>query len=351
MLSNVFPLCADRITSLAFVGALSVLGAATVLQLEGTPRDLSAVTGAAQTAIEQAYAADNWLTEQSIPMIGALRYAVFGQGADGVHVGQEGWLFSTEELRAERDAQMHMHRNLERIVQITKDLQKQDITVLPVLIPDKAHIYAEQLGFGGKDVSAKRHDMALETLQTAGLAPLDGALALMSAKLDGQVFMQDDTHWSPLGAERVAQAVAVALARQDMHLPAAQVTTSKSAARDFDGDLLRFVPTGGLRPWVGPRQAQITPFVTQLEAQGGLFGDAKPEAALVGTSFSARADFNFVGFVQQALSADVINYAQEGRGPFAPMADFLAAEDLSESQFKLVLWEIPTRYLSKETDQ
>jgi alginate O-acetyltransferase complex protein AlgJ len=70
--------------------------------------------------------------------------------------------------------------------------------------------------------------------------------------------------------------------------------------------------------------------------------------ALVGTSFSAKSDWNFLGFLQNALAAEVLNFSAEGQGPFAPMQTFLASDTFKNTPPKLVIWEIPVRYTSMD---
>jgi alginate O-acetyltransferase complex protein AlgJ len=70
-----------------------------------------------------------------------------------------------------------------------------------------------------------------------------------------------------------------------------------------------------------------------------------PRLALVGTSYSAQPSWNFHGALQEALGEDVGNYAKEGLGPFAPMFEYLRSKDFAQAPPRLVLWEIPERYL------
>jgi len=142
-------------------------------------------------------------------------------------------------------------------------------------------------------------------------------------------------------AEAVAQVVA-----QDLD-PDARFETLRLGPRDFEGDLVAFADTGFWRPWVGPVFEQIETFETRSLDAGdlGLFDEVDTPVALVGTSFSAREDFHFVGFLKSALGADVVSFAMEGHGPFVPMGRFLNGDALASAPPKLVIWEIPERYL------
>ena len=70
--------------------------------------------------------------------------------------------------------------------------------------------------------------------------------------------------------------------------------------------------------------------------------------ALVGTSYSAGEAWDFAGALREALGADVLQAAQEGEGPFEPMSDYLEDDAFLQTPPRLVVWEIPERYLPVE---
>ena len=67
--------------------------------------------------------------------------------------------------------------------------------------------------------------------------------------------------------------------------------------------------------------------------------------ALVGTSYSADERWNFAGALRQALGSDLVNFAEDGRGPLLPMLKFLQSDDFKNAPPRLVIWEFPERYL------
>ncbi len=97
----------------------------------------------------------------------------------------------------------------------------------------------------------------------------------------------------------------------------------------------------------GPRHDLMAKVTAESvgEAGDGLFGDAAIPVVLVGTSYSANAAFGFEAHLKVALQRDVLNLAEEGKGPFAPMKAFLDGDVLKNSPPKLVIWEMPIRYL------
>lgn len=105
--------------------------------------------------------------------------------------------------------------------------------------------------------------------------------------------------------------------------------------------------TGAFHALIGPAAEVIeVPTTVALDAGQGLFGDVATDIVLIGTSFSARTEFNFAGFLQQATGMTVVNLAVEGQGPFAPMQAALDAGTITDLSPSIVIWEIPERYIS-----
>jgi alginate O-acetyltransferase complex protein AlgJ len=76
----------------------------------------------------------------------------------------------------------------------------------------------------------------------------------------------------------------------------------------------------------------------------GLFGDAGVPVVLVGTSFSLRGNFN--GALQQAMQCRVLDSAQDGGGLLQSPTAYLTDEAFKQSKPKLLIWEIPERFLT-----
>ncbi|MFW9338755.1 alginate biosynthesis protein AlgX, partial [Glaesserella parasuis] len=83
---------------------------------------------------------------------------------------------------------------------------------------------------------------------------------------------------------------------------------------------------------------------------GDLFGDSgNPEITLVGTSHSGK-NYNFGGFLQEYLSADVLNVAFPGGGLEGSMLQYLGSEDFQKRPPKILIWEFSPLYrLDQET--
>lgn len=269
----------------------------------------------------------------------AARWVLWGEAAAGAVVGRDGWLFTAEEFTDPS----HTRALQTELARAHETLSARGITLLPVIVPDKARMMVDRLPRARSNGFAQRYDRALRVIRDGAYPVVD----LRPALSRQGSYMRTDTHWSPEGAKRSAEAIAAALA--GIALPQSVVHTEVLGSAAFQGDLLAFVPTGALQPLVGPKTESIATFRTDLSGASALFGNAHTPVALIGTSFSAKPAFHFEGFLKQALQSDVLNLSTVGQGPFVPMDRFLKGVDTLSSPPSLVTWEIPERYLTSRS--
>ncbi|MGB0411019.1 MAG: alginate O-acetyltransferase AlgX-related protein [Pikeienuella sp.] len=332
--------------ALTYVGVIATVGLISHTRVDTLPVDASVISGSLQASYEDAFKAANPLQDFAISLSAATKLGLFNQASDGALFGKDGWMFTAEELETSPDFAANMQAAAEQVGDVQTELEKRGVQLLVVAVPDKAEIYQEKLGFDRPSQVQARYAAFLRLLEDNKVDHVNALAALEAAKPVGPVFMRDDTHWSPLGAESVATVIGRHLFRAD--IVRADVSTVPLNTEIFDGDLLAYAPTGVLRQVVGPAQDHLSRFETTVDAPMGLFGEAPVDVALIGTSFSAKREWHFEGFLKQALQADVLNFSQEGQGPFAPMKAFLEGDLLQTNPPKIVIWEIPVRYVSKE---
>lgn len=274
--------------------------------------------------------------ETSASLWAATRWLLFNETANGAVASQDGWLFTAEEF-TEPATEIDFDSELRRVAETLAAYQ---IGLVPIIIPDKARMYSDRLARPRSGGFQNRYDRALATIGEAGLLTID--LRPVLSREDS--FMRTDTHWSPEGAKSVAKAIASSLI--SFQFDRVQVSTNKIGERPFEGDLLAFVATGPFRGILGPTPETISIYETVIESRLGLFDDASLPVALVGTSYSAKPDFHFEGFLKDALRTDLLNASAVGRGPFLPMEEFLNEISQLSTLPTSVIWEIPERYIS-----
>jgi alginate O-acetyltransferase complex protein AlgJ len=282
---------------------------------------------------------------------GNARYILFGTGRRGVVVGKENWLFTNEEFRKVSTADID--GAVAKIADVKKLLGEKGVALLVVPLPGKADIYSEYLP--ANLLSNDIHDTYTQftaSLAGAGVASVDARKSLLAHKADG-VFLKTDTHWSPVGAKLVAQAVAVAVTTLNLQLQPAKITAVEDAPTVVWGDLTKFITLPEYAEEIELKPETVAVLHTQVEAadtEVDLFGedDAAP-VMLVGTSYSANANWSFESELRRSLSVDVVNVAKEGLGPGIPMLELLSGDILKKSVPKVVIWEFPVRYIGTAT--
>lgn len=321
----------------------ATVGTLALLHTDFTRTDMAVFGGGYQRAVERSFDDNIPLRALSVHGWNALKLGLLNQPSAGAFIGTSGRMFTTQELVTPA-SEFHF---MTELLAAKTALETRNITLLPVVIPDKSRIYADELGPARAPELMSRYGAILDEINAANLATVDLSIAFGTAKQNVEVYMWTDTHWSPEGAEIAAQYIASELAQHT--LEHTEFATTKSAPDPFEGDLVSFAATGPFRDIVGPRFETITPYDTVATSPpADLFGDVQIPLALVGTSFSDRTEFHFDGFLKQQTGLDLINYAKSGLGPFQPMRDFLASDALESAPPSIVIWEIPERYISPE---
>lgn len=316
------------------------------------------VTGKATLEFEDKFEQELAGRDYIIAPWSGFSYAAFKTGDRKVVAGKDGWVFFHEEFQFFLHAEAEYKHKLEVIEQVRDYLAERGILLVVALLPSKARIYEEYLPLEHFPHfnEAVYHNFRKDLLHRRILAP-DLKTFFFEQKKQRQMFLKTDTHWTPEGAEAVAEYLALQV-RKDcpaLNLPAGNFITEKGAEKDYDGDLLKFLNTGKFRTLVGPKGERITPHITRSEGAGGggLFDEQVIGITLVGTSFSFMQHLNFEGALKAAFQSDVLNLATEGEGPLKPMATYLKDTDLSVNPPSILIWEIPERFIPvsyKEVD-
>ncbi len=310
------------------------------------------VTGKATLLFEEKYGEHLWGRTGVITPWNAVSYALFQTGDKKIILGNEDWIYFREEVAQQPDEAKETAHKLRQIAQVRDYLAQKNIALIVALLPSKARVYPEYLR-GGKLPEYKQavyKQVRAELLKEGILTP-DLLRYFMQHRKDTLMFLKTDTHWSPQGATLVANELAAQVATHCTGVAwnIAPYKTYLKTPKPYDGDLLKFMPTGFLRSLIGPEGETITPEVTHLEEGaapvGDLFGDQQIGITLVGTSFSFMQHLNFEGALKAAFSTDVLNLATEGQGPMKPMAEYLKNTDLSVNPPQLIIWEIPERFM------
>ncbi|WP_397449687.1 alginate O-acetyltransferase [Pseudomonas sp. NA-150] len=287
----------------------------------------------------------------------ALDFKLFNEGRPGVVLGRDQWLYSDEEFNPVAGSEQNEADNLALIRGVSDALKQQGVQLVMAIVPAKTRLYPEHIG---DTVPAALHADLYQQFHARmakdGILAPDLLAPLQSTKQTGPVFLRTDTHWTPMGADVVAQRLGATIAE---HAPLSgepqQFITEAKDATPYQGDLTTFLPLDPLFSNLLPspdslQQRSTTALVTESKSDDALFGDSEVPVALVGTSYSANPHWNFLGALQQALHSDVVNYAEDGHGPILPMLKYLRTDAFKNNPPQVLIWEFPERYLPAHND-
>lgn len=342
-----------------FLAILLVLGLWSLRSFIGfsTSKETTVLNGHWTKAVETRYDEEFPIKRLGTNLWAALDYKVFNEGRPGVVLGKDQWLYTDEEFDAVANGEQNEADNLAIIKGVQDTLKKQGTELVLAIVPAKTRLYPEHVG--DNKPAALHTDLYQQfhaQVNQAGIFAPDLLAPLQSAKDKGQVFLRTDTHWTPMGAEVVAQQLGEAISTKTPLSgdPQTFVTEAKSSA-PYKGDLTNFLPLDPLFSNLLPKpddlqQRSTNPAQAEGESGDALFADNSVAVGLVGTSYSANPNWNFAGALKQALHSDVVNYAEDGHGPILPMLKYLQTDAFKSSPPQVLIWEFPERYLPAHND-
>lgn len=351
-----------KITACVFIAIVLGLGVLSIRSLGeyspkgGQVQGLDPVNGELARDVESHYDDGFPVRELGTNLWAAINYVVFEEGRPGVVVGEQGWLFTDEELFLGAESPAVIDQNLKRIRAVTEHFQAEGVPVALLVVPAKARLYSEKLG-DLQPVPEMRglYRRFLTQMKPVPVMAPDLLPTLADAQAQGtQVFLRTDTHWTPAGADVFARSAAAAIkqAFSGQSWGDTQFTTSLGQTREHEGDLLTYLPLEPLFPDMGPAPDALTERSTAPVKEAGntadsLFAETSADVVLVGTSYSANPLWDFPGALKRHLGRDLINVSDEGQGPFQPMTEYLRSDEFRNHPPELVIWEFPERYLAQ----
>ena len=305
--------------------------------------------GGFSSAIDTFTEENHPVRDGAVAFITALRLTFFREGTGPVVIGSDYRFYTMEEFEHHPSDARILAERVQWINTVAKAFRRDNVPLVIVLVPSKARVENRDLSSRWRSLANHdRYEYALQAIKNGPAHPVDprNALAEMS-----EPFLRTDTHWTPAGAARVADLVRK---KYENIQHAGQTTATVYALEESEtvlhrGDLMQFVPLGRWERFFPLSREQVTiREVRQLDdqPQGGLFDSPDIPFTLVGTSFSAGNVWNFQDALRHGLQGDVLDFAEEGLGPFVPMQRYLTGETYREIPPMLVVWEIPERYLT-----
>ena len=338
-----------------FLVTLMVLGLWSVRSFFGfsTNSDATVLNGRWTKAVETHYDKEFPIKRLGTNLWAALDFKLFNEGRPGVVLGRDQWLYSDEEFNPIVNEELNLQGNYALVEGVRQTLKAKGVKLVMAIVPAKVRLYPEHLGdVQPASIHANLYqDFHARVAADKILAP-DLLGPLQQAKQRGeQVFLRTDTHWTPNGAEIAARQLAKAIAEKaPLSGQPQRFVTEAEQTVEHKGDLRLFLPLDPLFENLMPAQEPLQKRVTraaddQPAADDALFANNQVPVALIGTSYSANPNWNFVGALKQALHSDVVNYAEDGHGPILPMLSYLKSDAFKNDPPQVLIWEFPERYL------
>ncbi|MHC2147288.1 alginate O-acetyltransferase [Pseudomonas sp. 210_17 TE3656] len=272
---------------------------------------------------------------------------------------QGDWLFRTrEDLRTEFQTTPAGYKRLQ---QLHDAFKARGIELVVVYQPTRGLVNRNMLKPAEK--AAFNYEKALGNYQAMlarfskmgynvpDLSPLTNE-QLAAADQGKDFYFRGDQHWTPYGAERAAKIVADTVHKMPAFagIPQREFESHKSGRMGKTGTLHN---VAGQLCGTSYAVQYMDQFVTEPKGESGsddLFGDsANPKITLVGTSHSGK-NYNFSGFLEQYIGADVLNVAFPGGGLEGSMIQYLGSDDFKNNPPKILIWEFSPLYrLDQET--
>ena len=298
----------------------------------------SLVDGSAAAAFDRWVEEEHPFREPALEAIATLRYLLLRQAGEGAVLGRDAWLFTAEELERHPGDEQRLRERVAWVAARAGELSAAGVEVVVVLVPAKARAASAMVPVRLQSLAGdRRYRLAADLLRREGVTVVDPDGALGPGD-----FFRRDTHWRPQGAEAVAALVAGVTGP----VGGSAFGVERREPLALEGDLTSFLP---LPEWLRVPHLlpeEYRPVTSTGSAGGGLFDTPEIPVALVGTSYSADERWGFAAFLRRELAADVLNVAEQGLGPFEPLAAYLSGETIREIPPRLLIWEVPERYLT-----
>lgn len=311
-------------SALFLIGFLLMSAGMALPHMRALPLTAEVLNGKEQAAFEKQFNRELPGYEPIRNFWGRTEFALLHEGRSGVVLGNDGWLFSSEEFSCPRGTVQNISANIGFVHDVVTQLEQKQVRVILALVPAKARV----MGLTLPSCRAGLYQQLLDAFKTHNVANLLTALQASAA------FMKTDTHWSPTGAALAARQVAVLIGTLSENQ---SFVTQTGETKPYSGDLLRYLPG------VAMPETLAMP-ITENRSATSLLDDSTPDITLVGTSYSANPRWNFEGALKTALQADILNMADEGLGPFAVMDKYLHSQSWQDTPPRVLIWEMPERY-------
>lgn len=268
-----------------------------------------------------------------------LQYALLHDAGPQVWAGCRDWLYSVEELRADRHDAENLRARARILSSLVRAFAEEGIPLFILPVPDKAEQIEDQLC--GIPAEQSRFRAQAWSRETSFVERLE---VDVKSKWPRPGYFRTDTHWNNEGAEFAAKAAAHAIEAR-LGPGSDHIKLVTGASHERVGDLVRLAGLVEAPRQLAPLNEQEFAVRTEIERSGGLLDDApSPSIVLAGSSFSLNSGFR--EYLEAFLSREVAQLSQAGGGFAGALLDLLQQRPDVLAGAKAVIWEYPMRTLT-----
>lgn len=268
-----------------------------------------------------------------------LQYAILHDAGQQVWAGCGDWLYSIEELRADRHDAENLRARARILSFLVRTFSERGIPLFIVPVPDKAEEVEDQLCGISADQSRFRSQVWSGATSFIERSEVD-----LTSKWPRPGYFRTDTHWNNEGAEFAAKAIARTVEAR-LGPGSDHITLATDASLERIGDLARLAGLAEAPRRLAPPKERELAVKTVIERSGGLLDDVpSPSIVLAGSSFSLNSGFR--EYLEAFLSREVAQSSQAGGGFAGALLDLLQQRRSALAGAKAVIWEYPMRTLT-----
>ena len=305
------------------------------------------------------------------------QFAWFKDGGEKVLLGRDGWLFykpgvdyltqrpgtpasAGSPLAGAVRENSTPAQALAAIVSLRDQLEARGIRLLVVPAPNKESVYPDQLTRRAArlpGVVCEETRTVLGGLRAAGVEVVDLFELFASARKarpGASLYLAQDSHWSPLGAQLAAEAVARRVIQRGWIKPGDVEYEQTRAPLERTGDLLRMLQAPALERRLGPESVLCAQVPRRDNHQ--LYRDQPGSELLVlGDSFlriyqtDEPGSAGFIAHLARALKRPLVSIVNDG-GASTLVRQELCRRSALLSNVKVVVWEFVERDIRLGTE-
>ena len=305
---------------------------------------------------EKALQSDSITTRALRPVMQAIQFFAFRDAGDKALMGPGGWLFYQPGVsyltQRARPGDSTVKDAVTAVLRFRDDLASRGVRLIVVPAPNKESVYPDQLAWfaaAPEQAIGGETRAFLDQCSAAGLEVVDLFTLFRAARRTSSspLYLEQDSHWSPVGMEMAASAVAGRILERGWLTRGSIDYVARPAPVAELGDLVRMIRSPQIEARVPP-EAIATSQVVRRDT-GALFADdPSPEVLVLGDSFMRIYQHDpptragFVAHLALALGCPVAGIVSDG-GASTLVRQNLYRRPRLLSRAKVVVWEFVER--------